>query len=70
MNSQHNMHMKKILLLLGALLASITSSAQLVFVDAEDNELADGATITMSETSYNDFEELQVGLEGISIKNT
>ncbi len=64
------MHMKKILLLLGALLASITSSAQLVFVDAEDNELADGATITMSETSYNDFEELQVGLEGISIKNT
>lgn len=64
------MHMKKILLLLGALLASITSSAQLIFVDAEDNELADGATITMSRTSYNDFEEFQVALEGISIKNT
>lgn len=62
--------MKKFLLTLGVLFASLTASAQLVFVDAEGKELADGATVTMDKTSYNDFDEFQVGLEGISIKNT
>ena len=62
--------MKKFLLTLGVIFASLTASAQLVFVDAEGKELADGATVTMDKTGYNDFEEFQVGLEGISVKNT
>ena len=52
--------MKKFLLILGVLFASLTSYAQLVFVDAEGNELADGATVTMDKTSYNDFDEFQI----------
>ena len=62
--------MKKFLLTLGVIFASLTASAQLVFVDAEGKELADGATVTMDKTCYNDFDEFQIGLEGISVKNT
>ena len=61
--------MKKFLLTLGVLFASITASAQLVFVDAEGKELADGATVTMNKTVTNDWGEPQINLEGISIKN-
>ena len=62
--------MKKFLLTLGVIFASLTASAQLVFVDAEGKELADGATVTMDKGHMNDFDEYQVNLEGISVKNT
>ena len=62
--------MKKFLLTLGVIFASLTASAQLVFVDAEGKELADGATVTMDKGHLNDFDEYQVNLEGISVKNT
>lgn len=62
--------MKKFLLTLGVIFASLTASAQLVFVDAEGKELADGATVTMDKGHLNDFDEYQINLEGISIKNT
>lgn len=62
--------MRRILLTLGVLLISMTMSAQLVFVDADGRELADGSTITMNNAVKNDWGEIQVDLKGISIKNT
>lgn len=62
--------MRRILLTLGVLLTSMTMSAQLVFVDADGRELADGSTITMNNAVKNDWGEIQVDLKGISIKNT
>jgi len=62
--------MKKFLLTLGVMLSSLTMSAQLVFVDANGKELANNATITMNKAEMNEWDEFQVALEGISIKNT
>ncbi len=62
--------MKKLLLVLGVMLCSLTTTAQLVFVDANGKELANGATITMDKAEVNDWDEFQISLEGISVKNT
>lgn len=62
--------MKKLLLAMGVMLCSLNITAQLIFVDAEGKELANGATITMDKAEMNDFDELEVLLEGVSIKNT
>lgn len=64
--------MKKFLLSLGVFIASIGTSAQLVFVDEAGNELADGATVTMDKLEEDPFASepsYMVPMEGIGIRN-
>ena len=62
--------MKKFFTLIAALVATVSMNAQsLCFCDANGNVYEDGATITMNETETNDFDELQIPLRGIYIKN-
>lgn len=64
--------MKKILLSLGMFIITISTSAQLVFVDEKGNELADGATVKMDKLEEDPFaSELayMIPMEGIGIRN-
>lgn len=64
--------MKKILLSLGMFAATVSASAQLVFVDETGNELADGATVMMDKLEEDPFaSELayMIPMEGIGIRN-
>lgn len=50
---------------------SATSYAQLVFVDANGKEIANGATLTMDEAVVDpDWGDVEVDLKGLSVKNT
>jgi len=63
-------YMKKLLLTLGVVLFSLNISAQLVFVDANGKELSNGTVVTMDKVGTNDWDEAEIKLEGISIRNT
>lgn len=64
--------MKKFLLSLGMFAITISTSAQLVFVDEAGNELADGATVIMDKLEEDPFASeaaYMIPMEGIGIRN-
>jgi len=63
-------YMKKLLLTLGVVLFSLNISAQLVFVDSKGNELSNGTVVTMDKVEISIWDDTEIKLEGISIKNT
>ncbi len=56
--------------MIGAVICSLTASAQVVFADENGNEYANDATVTITEASYNDFDEFQMSLGNVYLKNT
>lgn len=64
--------MNRFLLTLGAFLLSLNILADndVVFVDAQGQTIADRTVLTMNEATMNDFDEMEVALKGVYVKNT